>query len=146
METKKTNKSPEKSKGQARAPPSVSQRPCKEHSFLTDVADVRVMEQGLLQLLEDFHSGKIQAFGGTNMFEKMNEIREKQERLAQLHFEQDLQQDRRSEKGFKDRMASEEARVRHYENISQMIGKLQDLSSSIQQVQRNHGYESQRRK
>ncbi|XP_052241162.1 coiled-coil domain-containing protein 28A-like isoform X2 [Dreissena polymorpha] len=139
METKKTNKSPEKSKGQARAPPSVSQRPCKEHSFLTDVADVRVMEQGLLQLLEDFHSGKIQAFGGTNMFEKMNEIREKQERLAQLHFEQDLQQDRR-------RMASEEARVRHYENISQMIGKLQDLSSSIQQVQRNHGYESQRRK
>ena len=42
---------------------SVTQRPCKEHSFLTDVADVRVMEQGLLQLLEDFHSGKLQAFG-----------------------------------------------------------------------------------
>ena len=38
-------------------------RPCKEHTFLTDVADVRVMEQGLIQLLEDFHSGKLQAFG-----------------------------------------------------------------------------------
>ena len=38
-------------------------RPCAEHSFLTDIADVREMEQGLLQLLQDFHSGKLQAFG-----------------------------------------------------------------------------------
>ncbi len=38
-------------------------RPCREHSFLTDVADVRQMEQGLLQLLEDFHTGRLQAFG-----------------------------------------------------------------------------------
>ena len=34
-----------------------------EHSFITDVADVRQMEQGLLQLLDDFHLGKLQAFG-----------------------------------------------------------------------------------
>ncbi|PVD28642.1 hypothetical protein C0Q70_11236 [Pomacea canaliculata] len=34
----------------------------KEHSFLRDVADVRAMEQGLLQLLADFHSGKLRAF------------------------------------------------------------------------------------
>lgn len=33
--------------------------------------------------------------GGTEMFEKMNGIREKQEELAQLHFEQDLKQDMR---------------------------------------------------
>lgn len=39
------------------------QRPCEEHTFLTDVADVREMEQGLLQLLDDFHSGQLQAFG-----------------------------------------------------------------------------------
>ena len=38
-------------------------RSCKEHSFLTDKADVRQMEQSLLQLLDDFHSGKLQAFG-----------------------------------------------------------------------------------
>ena len=42
---------------------TTANRPCKEHSFLTDVADVRMMEQGLLQLLDDFHSGKLQAFG-----------------------------------------------------------------------------------
>ena len=34
-----------------------------EHTFLTDVADVRQMEQSLLQLLDDFHLGKLQAFG-----------------------------------------------------------------------------------
>ena len=49
--------------GRATSPPAIVRRPCKEHTFLTDVADVRVMEQGLIQLLEDFHSGKLQAFG-----------------------------------------------------------------------------------
>ena len=38
-------------------------RGTEEHSFLTDVADVRQMEQGLMQLLDDFHSGTLQAFG-----------------------------------------------------------------------------------
>ena len=41
-------------------------RPCQEHSFLTDVAEVRQMEHGLLGLLEDFHSGKLQAFSELN--------------------------------------------------------------------------------
>lgn len=36
-----------------------------EHSFLTDVADVRQMEHSLLQLLDDFHLGKLQAFGNS---------------------------------------------------------------------------------
>ncbi|XP_041316747.1 coiled-coil domain-containing protein 28B [Pyrgilauda ruficollis] len=34
-----------------------------QHSFLTDVSDVCEMERGLLSLLSDFHSGKLQAFG-----------------------------------------------------------------------------------
>ncbi|KAL4233348.1 protein of unknown function (DUF4061) [Mactra antiquata] len=135
----KRNRGEKQEKGGSQSHPSVSQRPCKEHSFLTDVADVRVMEQGLLQLLEDFHSGKLQAFGGTNMFEKMNEIRGKQEQLAQLHFELDLQQDMR-------RMASEEGRARNYDNITKMIDKLHGLSTSIQQVQKDQTYESQQKK
>lgn len=36
-----------------------------QHSFLTDVSDVQEMERGLLSLLNDFHSGKLQAFGKT---------------------------------------------------------------------------------
>lgn len=37
--------------------------PCKHHCFLSEVPDVRRMEQALLQLLEDFHSGNLRAFG-----------------------------------------------------------------------------------
>ena len=33
------------------------------HSFISDITDVRQMENTLLTLLEDFHSGKLQAFG-----------------------------------------------------------------------------------
>ncbi|XP_072852245.2 coiled-coil domain-containing protein 28A isoform X1 [Pogona vitticeps] len=36
-----------------------------QHSFLTDVSDVQEMEKGLLSLLNDFHSGKLQAFERT---------------------------------------------------------------------------------
>ncbi|XP_064412116.1 coiled-coil domain-containing protein 28A isoform X2 [Latimeria chalumnae] len=40
-----------------------------QHSFLTDVSDVQEMERGLLSLLNDFHSGKLQAFvGGAEFF------------------------------------------------------------------------------
>lgn len=126
--------SPDRPKGRAASPPV--RRPCKEHTFLTDVADVRVMEQGLIQLLEDFHSGKLQAFGSSETFDKLDEIREKQEQLAHLHFELDLQQDMR-------RLDTEEARTRNNENLTKMIEKLHGLSSSIQQIQRNPGYENQ---
>lgn len=40
--------------------------PIVQHSFLTDVSDVQEMENGLLSLLNDFHSGKLQAFGNLN--------------------------------------------------------------------------------
>ena len=46
---------PTQSQGQA--------APIIQHSFLTDVSDVQEMENGLLSLLNDFHSGKLQAFG-----------------------------------------------------------------------------------
>lgn len=43
-----------------------------QHSFLTDVSDVREMEGGLLNLLNDFHSGKLQAFGKMTMDHPVN--------------------------------------------------------------------------
>jgi len=39
------------------------QRNLQHHSFFTDTTDVRQMEHALLQLLDDFHSGKLRAFG-----------------------------------------------------------------------------------
>lgn len=44
----------------------VQPAPVVQHSFLTDVSDVQEMEKGLLSLLNDFHSGKLQAFGNSD--------------------------------------------------------------------------------
>lgn len=42
---------------------SFAARPLKHHSFVSEVPDVRHMEKALLKLLDDFHSGKLRAFG-----------------------------------------------------------------------------------
>ncbi|XP_074602254.1 coiled-coil domain-containing protein 28B isoform X1 [Brevipalpus obovatus] len=93
-------------------------------SLIADVADVRSMEQGLLRLLDDFHSGRLQAFGKDISFEKMESVREQQERLAKLHF--DLQQMHED---------TEDARRVAKENMSKLIDRLQQLSFSIEQLQ-----------
>ncbi|NXC43160.1 CC28B protein, partial [Penelope pileata] len=61
-----------------------------QHSFLTEVSDVCEMEGGLLGLLSDFHSGKLQAFGKQCSFEQLEHVREMQEKLARLHFGLDV--------------------------------------------------------
>ncbi|OXB77802.1 UNVERIFIED_CONTAM: hypothetical protein H355_000557 [Colinus virginianus] len=48
------------------------------------------MEGGLLGLLSDFHSGKLQAFGKECSFEQLEHVREMQEKLARLHFGLDV--------------------------------------------------------
>lgn len=40
-----------------------NQKNVQHHCFMSDITDVRQMEHALLQLLEDFHSGKLRAFG-----------------------------------------------------------------------------------
>lgn len=115
-------------KGQTERPPGAVKRLTKEHSFLTDVADVRAMEQGLLQLLGDFHSGKLRAFNDGATFEKMDQVREQQERLARLHFDLDVHQDIY-------RLGTEEARTAANENLSKLIDQLHNLSISIQSLQ-----------
>ena len=42
------------------------------------------MEKGLLDLMHDFNHGKLHAFGKDCTIEKMDKVRELQERLAQL--------------------------------------------------------------
>ncbi|XP_069786834.1 coiled-coil domain-containing protein 28A isoform X2 [Narcine bancroftii] len=76
----------EKPKLQSSAGKSTQAAPI-QHSFLTDVSDVKEMERGLLSLLTDFHSGKLQAFGNECSIEQMEHVREMQEKLARLHFD-----------------------------------------------------------
>uniref|UniRef100_U3JCY0 Coiled-coil domain containing 28B n=1 Tax=Ficedula albicollis TaxID=59894 RepID=U3JCY0_FICAL len=77
-------------KERARAGAGGSRGAPLQHSFLTDVSDVCEMEGGLLGLLSDFHSGKLQAFGKECSFEQLEHVREMQEKLARLHFGLDV--------------------------------------------------------
>ncbi|XP_058792494.1 coiled-coil domain-containing protein 28B isoform X2 [Phymastichus coffea] len=105
--------------------PKVNTAPCKHHSFLTEVPDVRHMEKALLQLLEDFHSGNLQAFGKDCSMEQMTEIREQQEKLAKLHFEMGQRQDHgTNQSGFRQSNANMRNLLQRLEQLSVCIEKL----------------------
>jgi len=58
-----------------------------------EMTDMRSMESALKNLVNDFHSGKLQAFGRHCSTEQMEAIRDQQEKLARLHFELGAQHD-----------------------------------------------------
>lgn len=99
--------------------------PIIQHSFLTDVSDVQEMENGLLSLLNDFHSGKLQAFGNECSIGQMEHVREMQEKLARLHF--DLY-------GEVDEMPEEQRKTACDTNMDKLLLNLEELSSSIQKL------------
>ncbi|XP_029301199.1 coiled-coil domain-containing protein 28A [Cottoperca gobio] len=99
--------------------------PIIQHSFLTDVSDVQEMENGLLSLLNDFHSGKLQAFGNECSIGQMEHVREMQEKLARLHF--DLY-------GEADEMPEDQKKVASDTNMDKLLLNLEELSSSIQKL------------
>ncbi|XP_030075523.1 coiled-coil domain-containing protein 28B [Microcaecilia unicolor] len=96
-----------------------------QHSFLTDVSDVCEMESGLLNLLSDFHSGKLQAFGKACSFEQLEHVREMQGKLARLHFSLDVCVDDQNE----DQNITVADR-----NLEQLLSNLEELSASIQKL------------
>lgn len=96
----------------------------QEHSFLTDRTDVKQMEKGLLDLMHDFNHGKLHAFGKDCTIEKMDKVRELQERLAQVHFELDDMTE-----GF-----GEEEETRSGGNLEKLMKNLETLSSTVQSL------------
>lgn len=127
---------------------SFTSRPLKHHSFISEVPDVRHMERALLGLLEDFHSGKLKAFGrwlssfkykgfyfnrilfrhtgsGCTM-EQMTSIREQQESLAKLHF------DLGNEASLGSNAGNNEAQSQT--NMGKLVAKLEQLSFSIEKL------------
>lgn len=109
-----------------KANPNQSQAaPIIQHSFLTDVSDVQEMENGLLSLLNDFHSGKLQAFGNECSIDQMEHVREMQEKLARLHF--DLY-------GEVDEMPEDQRKTACDTNMDKLLLNLEELSSSIQKL------------
>ncbi|XP_020385317.1 coiled-coil domain-containing protein 28A isoform X2 [Rhincodon typus] len=114
----------EKPKPQSIAGKSTQSAPL-QHSFLTDVSDVKEMERGLLSLLTDFHSGKLQAFGNECSIEQMEHVREMQEKLARLHF--DLYSDL-------DEPVEEQRNIARDMHLDKLLTNLEELSSSIQKL------------
>ncbi|XP_062378450.1 coiled-coil domain-containing protein 28B isoform X1 [Sardina pilchardus] len=110
---------------QPAGPSKVTQSSPLQHSFLTDVSDVREMEGGLLNLLNDFHSGKLQAFGKVCSFEQLEHIREMQEKLARLHFSLDSHVEELSE---------DQRKCASDRNLEHLLCNLEELSSSIQKL------------
>ncbi|KAH0631097.1 hypothetical protein JD844_005199 [Phrynosoma platyrhinos] len=140
MEEKKKKKSPKAHLAQP-GPASALRKPNKEkprapqpggnaagttvgtplqHSFLTDVSDVYEMEGGLLNLLNDFHSGKLQAFG--KRFGQMEHVREMQEKLARLHFSLDV---------YVEELAEDQKKTAADRNLDQLLTNLEELSNSM---------------
>ncbi|XP_041106407.1 coiled-coil domain-containing protein 28A-like [Polyodon spathula] len=114
----------EKTQSQGAARKNTQSAPI-QHSFLTDVSDVQEMEKGLLSLLNDFHSGKLQAFGNECSIDQMEHVQEMQEKLARLNFDlygevEELPEDQR--KGASD------------SNLDKLMSNLEELSSSIQNL------------
>ncbi|XP_069702341.1 uncharacterized protein [Periplaneta americana] len=105
------------------------------HNTKRDVTDVRRMEAALLHLLEDFHSGKLRAFGKDCSMEQMTGIREQQERLARLHFDLGAQQELYAP-------LSDEGLRAGQENMHRLMDSLEQLSVSIERL---HSFSSDSR-
>ncbi|XP_066998686.1 coiled-coil domain-containing protein 28A isoform X2 [Anabrus simplex] len=105
------------------------------HNTKRDVTDVRRMETALLHLLEDFHSGKLRAFGKDCSMEQMTAIREQQERLARLHFDLGAQQELFAP-------LSDEGLRAGQENMQRLMESLEQLSVSIERL---HSFSSDSR-
>lgn len=106
-----------------------SSRPLKHHSFLSEVPDVRHMERALLGLLEDFHSGKLKAFGSGCTMEQMTSIREQQESLAKLHFDLGTEAFTCA-----DSSANSDNELQAQSNMKKLVQKLEQLSFSIEKL------------
>ncbi|XP_059128684.1 coiled-coil domain-containing protein 28A isoform X3 [Peromyscus eremicus] len=96
-----------------------------QHSFLTDVSDVQEMERGLLSLLNDFHSGKLQAFGNECSIEQMEHVRGMQEKLARLNLEL---------YGELEELPEEKRKAASDANLDRLLSDLEELNSSIQKL------------
>ncbi|GAB5574808.1 coiled-coil domain-containing protein 28B [Prionailurus iriomotensis] len=90
-----------------------------QHSFLTEGTDVYEMEGGLLNLLNDFHSGRLQAFG------ELEHVREMQEKLARLHFSLDVcgeeEEEEEEEGGVTEGLPEEQKKTMADRNLDQLL-------------------------
>ncbi|XP_013144560.1 PREDICTED: coiled-coil domain-containing protein 28A [Papilio polytes] len=91
-----------------------------------ETPDVKHMEKALLELLDDFHTGKLSAFGSGCSMEQMINIRDQQEHLARLHFRLYGDAEKPTEDGFDNSDSKDK--------MSQLVQSLEQLSASIEHL------------
>lgn len=91
-----------------------------------ETPDVKHMEKDLLELLSDFHTGKLSAFGTGCSMKQMINIRDQQEHLARLHFRLYGDAEKPTEDSFEN--ASND-------KMAQLVQSLEQLSASIELLQ-----------
>uniref|UniRef100_A0A182SY15 Coiled-coil domain-containing protein 28B n=1 Tax=Anopheles maculatus TaxID=74869 RepID=A0A182SY15_9DIPT len=111
------------------APPPAVPHASGHHSFISEVPDVRHMERALLGLLEDFHSGKLKAFGSGCTMEQMTSIREQQESLAKLHFDLGTEAFTGGSNN-----PNTDNELQAQSNMKKLVQKLEQLSFSIEKL------------
>ncbi|XP_049282761.1 coiled-coil domain-containing protein 28A isoform X2 [Anopheles funestus] len=101
----------------------------KAKKIQREVPDVRHMERALLGLLEDFHSGKLKAFGSGCTMEQMTSIREQQESLAKLHFDLGTEAFTGGSNN-----PNTDNELQAQSNMKKLVQKLEQLSFSIEKL------------
>lgn len=91
-----------------------------------EAPDVKHMEKALLELLDDFHTGKLSAFGSGCSMEQMINIRDQQEHLARLHFRLYGDVEKPTDESF-DNSGSKD-------KMAQLVQSLEQLSTSIEHL------------
>ncbi|CAH0722324.1 unnamed protein product, partial [Brenthis ino] len=96
-----------------------------------ETPDVKHMEKALLELLDDFHTGKLSAFGTGCSMEQMISIRDQQEHLARLHFRLYGDAEKATEDSFENSASKDK--------MAQLVHSLEQLSTSIELLQSDSG-------
>lgn len=94
-----------------------------------ETPDVKHMEKDLMELLDDFHTGKLSAFGTGCSMEQMISIRDQQEHLARLHFRLYGEQEKPSDDSFENSTSKDK--------MAELVKSLEQLSTSIELLQSN---------
>lgn len=94
--------------------------------------DVKNMEKALLELLDDFHTGKLSAFGTGCSMDQMINIRDQQEHLARLHFRlcADVEKPDKNDDNFEN-SASRDKMAQLVQSLAQLSASIEHLHSDV---------------
>ncbi|CAG0925375.1 unnamed protein product [Notodromas monacha] len=90
------------------------------------------MERNLLKLLDDFHSGKLLAFGQNDNISRMETIRKQQEQLARLHFDVGAELSNDAKDSAAAGLLSQQRLEKSKQNMQKFTDSLKQLSISIE--------------